>query len=327
MTLGGEVEELAFRAGAWRARTIHGEVEAPVVVDAAGAWADQLAALAGVPPIGLTPRRRTAILVECPDAPGIAASAMTIDIDERFYFKPDAGRLLLSPADETATDPCDAQADEMDIALAVDRVELATTLTVRRVLSKWAGLRSFVADRSPVVGFDPAAPGFFWLAGQGGYGIQTAPAMGRLAAALIRGETAPRDILDFGLTLADVAPGRLARSPPRQARGRAEPLRPLRHGARERRPPRLREGRTRGKRRAISILPVPLHGEGDREGVEGRKAAPALRGVLSPPPSPFSRPAPPAPPASRPARGPRTSTASSPASSKPSRFPASPSPS
>ena len=193
-----------------RVRTPSGDFVSPIVVNAAGAWADALAVLAGVAPIGLTPRRRTAVLVEGADDPAAAASAMTIDIDETFYFKPDAGLLLISPADETPVEACDARPEEIDVALAIDRVERATTLRVRRVRAKWAGLRSFVADRGPVVGFDPVQPGFFWLAGQGGYGIQTAPAMGALAAGLVGGEAVPAELLDFGLNPAELAPARLA---------------------------------------------------------------------------------------------------------------------
>jgi len=195
--------------GQWRVTTASGDFASPIVVNAAGAWADALAVLAGAAPIGLTPRRRTAVLVEGADDPAVAASAMTIDIDETFYFKPDAGLLLISPADETPALACDARPEEMDVALAIDRVERATTLKVRRVRAKWAGLRSFVADRAPVVGFDPALAGFFWLAGQGGYGIQTAPAMGALAAALVAGQAVPAELIDSGLDVGRVAPGRL----------------------------------------------------------------------------------------------------------------------
>jgi D-arginine dehydrogenase len=209
LMLESEVLALERRGAVWRARTTQGEFEAPIVVDAAGAWADQLASLAGLSGVDLTPRRRTVALIEVPDPADIAGSAMTIDIDETFYFKPDAGLLLISPADETPVEAGDAQPEEMDLALAVARVEAATHLEVRRIRAKWAGLRSFVADRSPVVGFDPAAAGFFWLAGQGGYGIQTAPALGRLAAALVLGKAATADVMDFGLDLADLDPGRV----------------------------------------------------------------------------------------------------------------------
>lgn len=209
LRLESEVTAIERVKGRWRVTTASGELDSPILVNAAGAWADRLAAMAGVLPIGLTPRRRTAVLVEGADDPAAAASAMTIDIEESFYFKPDAGLLLLSPADETPSEPCDAQPEEIDVAVAIDRVERATTLKVRKVRAKWAGLRSFVTDRSPVIGFDPHQPGFFWLAGQGGYGIQTAPAMGRLAAALLVGEPAPAELIDFGLDVSQVAPQRL----------------------------------------------------------------------------------------------------------------------
>ena len=155
----------------------------------------------------------TVVLVEGPESPAFAKSAMTIDIDDQFYFKPDAGLLLLSPADEEPMQACDVQPDELDVAIAIDRVQRATSLRVRHVRSKWAGLRSFVADRSPVVGFDPQCSGLFWLAGQGGYGIQTAPAMGRLAASLVKRQGVPDDLLDRGLQQAELSPERLDRRP------------------------------------------------------------------------------------------------------------------
>jgi D-arginine dehydrogenase len=134
---------------------------------------------------------------------------MVFDVEEQFYLKPDAGMLLLSPCDETFTDPCDAQADELDIAIAVDRVERATTLQVKRIAHKWAGLRSFVKDRSPVVGYDPYRPGFFWLAALGGYGIQTAPALSRLAASLVLGTQVESDSLPDDVEVAALSPTRL----------------------------------------------------------------------------------------------------------------------
>lgn len=205
-----EVTGLSRTAGGWRVETPGLTVEAPVVINAAGAWADRIAALAGAAPIGLQPMRRTALIVDAPEGADPQGWAMVIDIDEEFYFRPDAGALLLSPGDETPSEPCDAQPEELDIAIAVDRVQNATTLQVRRVRRSWAGLRSFVADRTPVVGFAADAPGFFWLAGQGGYGIQTAPAMGRLAGSLVRGEGVPQALADHGVTAADLAPERLA---------------------------------------------------------------------------------------------------------------------
>jgi D-arginine dehydrogenase len=135
---------------------------------------------------------------------------MLLDVDEQFYLKPDAGRLLLSPADETPAEPGDAQPDEMDVAVAVDRLEQATTLTVTRVVRKWAGLRSFVADRTPVVGYDSRRTGFFWLAALGGYGIQTAPELSRLAAALVLKRPIDEHVLSFGLDPMKLSPARLA---------------------------------------------------------------------------------------------------------------------
>lgn len=132
-----------------------------------------------------------------------------IDVDELFYFKPDAGRILASPADETPSEPCDAAPEELDVAICVDRVQLAADIPVRRVARSWAGLRSFVADRSPVIGYDRDAPGFFWLAGQGGYGVQTAAAAARTAAALARGEGVPADVAAQGVAAEALAPARL----------------------------------------------------------------------------------------------------------------------
>jgi D-arginine dehydrogenase len=201
---------LARRGGLWEAAARNVIVEAPVVVNATGAWADEVAARAGVAAVGLQPMRRSAMIIPAPAGLAVRDWPLVIDVDETFYFKPDAGQLLLSPANEDPSPPCDAVPDEMDIALAVDRFERATTLPVARVLRRWAGLRSFVADRTPVVGFDPRADGFFWLAGQGGYGIQTAPAMARCAAALISGERLPGEIEAEGVTAEALAPGRPA---------------------------------------------------------------------------------------------------------------------
>ncbi|HEX7760373.1 MAG TPA: FAD-binding oxidoreductase [Caulobacteraceae bacterium] len=208
--LEAEATGLERADGGWAVRFADGsEMLAAVVIDAAGAWADVVAGLAGVAPIGLTPKRRTALILEAPDGVTPGPWPAVIDADEQFYFKPEAGRILASPADETPSEPCDAQPEEWDIAVCVDRVQQAADLPVRRVLRSWAGLRSFVADRSPVIGFDDAAPGFFWLAGQGGYGVQTAPAAGQVAAALALGLDVPRDVARFGVTAAMLAPGRL----------------------------------------------------------------------------------------------------------------------
>jgi D-arginine dehydrogenase len=192
------VTALRREAGLWTAATRAAAFAAPIVVDAAGAWADQLAALAGLAPLGLAPKRRTVALAPGPDM-DFAAWPLVIEAAESFYFKPDAGRLLISPADETDSAPTDAQPEDLDIAIAVDRIERATTLTIRRITHRWAGLRTFAPDRTPVCGFDRRAEGFFWLAGQGGYGIQTAASLARRAARLIGGAPAA-DAIDRALS-------------------------------------------------------------------------------------------------------------------------------
>lgn len=191
----------------WRIETAAGPARAAILVDAAGAWADPVAEACGVRPLGIRAYRRTvAQLRLSPPAP--PSLPLVIDARERFYFKPEAGgRLWLSPHDETPSSPCDAAAEEIDVARALHRMEQAVDWRVERVEHRWAGLRSFAADRLPVYGFDPEAPGFFWCAGQGGFGIQTAPAAAALAAALILGE-AP-DGLAAGIDPAPYAPGRL----------------------------------------------------------------------------------------------------------------------
>ncbi|MGQ9365836.1 NAD(P)/FAD-dependent oxidoreductase [Azospirillum sp. A39] len=211
------VTALERRGELWEAATPAGRFAAPVLIDAAGAWADRVAELAGVRPIGLVPKRRTVVVFDPVFAAGepvggLPSWPMVIDVDEQFYAKPDAGRLLASPADETPMEPCDVQPEEWDVAVAVDRVERAARFQVRRVLHRWAGLRSFVADKVPVAGYDPAAPGFFWLAAQGGYGIQTAPALARTAAALALGRGVPDDVAALGVAAADLGPERLHRN-------------------------------------------------------------------------------------------------------------------
>lgn len=203
------VDQISFEAGQWCVSTPAGRFCAPVLVNAAGAWCDDMATLAGVKPVGLVPKRRTALTCDAPAGCDISRWPLVMDAQESFYFKPDAGMLLVSPANEDPVGPQDVQPEELDVAIAVDRVETATSLQIRQVRRKWAGLRSFVADRSPVVGFAPDAPGFFWLAGQGGYGIQTAPAMGELVAALVQGLPVPAAMAQFGVRASDLAPGRL----------------------------------------------------------------------------------------------------------------------
>ena len=203
------VRRLSREDGRWRIETTNDILTAGTVVNAAGAWADDLAGMAGLAPLGLVPKRRTVITFDGPAAGGFDDWPLTIGAEEDFYFKPDAGRILASRADETPMPPCDVQPDEMDVAVTVERIQRASVLRVKAIHAKWAGLRSFFADKVPVVGPDPAAPAFIWLAGQGGYGIQTAPAMGRLAAALATTGEVPRDMAALGVTAADVAPRRL----------------------------------------------------------------------------------------------------------------------
>jgi D-arginine dehydrogenase len=201
---GFDVEALTRTQGAWELG--HGErvLRAPIVVNAAGAWADVVGARAGAQPLGLQPRRRSAFTFAADAALDTRAWPLVIGIDEDFYFKPDAGVLLGSPANADPVPPHDVVAEEIDVATGIARIEAATTLTIRRPLRTWAGLRSFVPDGELVGGFDDAAPGFFWCCGQGGYGIQTSAAMGALCAARVLGQTLPDWIADEGVRLHDL---------------------------------------------------------------------------------------------------------------------------
>ena len=203
-----EVTALRQYRHGWEVECKAGSCHAEVIINAGGAWADEIAALAGAKRAGLMPKRRTAIIFDPEQAIDPAWPAV-IDVDETFYFKPESGLLLGSPADETPTPPSDVQPEELDVAIAVDRIERATGWDIARIKRRWAGLRSFVADKTPVVGFDPDIRGVFWLAGQGGYGIQTAPALARVASALAGGRSLPDDISSTGLRAADLAPGRV----------------------------------------------------------------------------------------------------------------------
>lgn len=204
---------LSRSGGLWRAVTRNGEEhEAPVVVNAAGPWGDEVAALAGVAPVGLRPLRRTLFTIAAPEGIDVGALPLTADIGETFYFKPEGRQLLCSPADETPSAPCDAKVDELDVARALDRIREATVLDARHVRASWAGLRTFTTDRAPVAGYDPDAEGFFWLVGQGGYGIQTAPALATITAAVVRGRALPDGIADRGLEPAHLHRDRLLRA-------------------------------------------------------------------------------------------------------------------
>lgn len=204
------VASLERSGDSWRITLSDGiVVEAGAIINAAGAWADQVAEQAGAAPVGLEPRRRTAIIVDPPDRAAVKAWPTVIDVDETFYFKPESGRLLASPADETPSPPVDAAPEEIDIAICIDRIQTATILSVSHVHRAWAGLRTFARDRTPVFGYDPDIVGFFWFAGQGGFGMQTAPAAARLGAALALGHETPSDLSDAGLTEAAFSPSRL----------------------------------------------------------------------------------------------------------------------
>jgi D-arginine dehydrogenase len=208
LVLNAGAQALAFADGHWSVSTPMHSFNAPVLVNAAGAWADEVAALAGVAPLGLEPRRRSAFTFAPPAGVDVRAWPCVAGIDEDFYFKPEAGVLLGSPANADPVPAHDVVAEEVDIALGIHRIEQATTLTIRRPLRIWAGLRSFVPDGALVGGFDAAAPGFFWCCGQGGYGIQTSPAMGEACAARILVRPLPAHIADEGLAFADLVPRR-----------------------------------------------------------------------------------------------------------------------
>jgi D-arginine dehydrogenase len=205
-----EVMGLSSEGGDWTVETRAGSFRAAVVINAAGAWADVIAKMAGARTVGLVPKRRTAFTFDVPEGTHVEGVPAVIDVDETWYIKPESGRLLGSPADETPSEPCDAQPEELDLAIAIDRIEQAMSFGIGRLHSKWAGLRSFVADKTMVAGFARKTPGFFWLAGQGGYGIQTCPGMARIAADLARGRAFPSDVADRGVDASDLSPDRLS---------------------------------------------------------------------------------------------------------------------
>jgi D-arginine dehydrogenase len=207
---GQRIAAIEHMAESWSVRTEGGSAwSAPVLVNAAGAWADRIAELAGVQPLGLTPLRRTIIVVDPPAGMEVADWPFVHSVLGDFYMLPETGRLLVSPVDEIASDPCDAWPEEVDIATAAAKLEEYTFLQVRRIAHSWAGLRSFVSDRVPTAGFAPDAPGFFWLAGQGGYGLQTAPAMAQVVEALVAGQRWPEGLARLGVSAKHLLPDRL----------------------------------------------------------------------------------------------------------------------
>ncbi|MDX9997815.1 MAG: FAD-binding oxidoreductase [Phenylobacterium sp.] len=194
--------------GAWRIVAHELDLRARVVVNATGAWADATARQAGVRTLSLRALSRTVVLVEPPALPSFEAWPTVIDAEERYYFRPFSGRLLVTSANETPSRPCDASPDEMQAALALHRFDEACDHKVERIVRKWAGLRTFAPDRAPVIGWSANAPDFFWHAGLGGFGIQTAPAASRLAASLILGAPLPADLAAHGVDPQRYAPGR-----------------------------------------------------------------------------------------------------------------------
>ncbi|KJK00985.1 FAD-dependent oxidoreductase [Pseudomonas sp. 21] len=207
--LDSEALDISRIDGAWEVRCAQQTYRAPVLVNAAGSWSDKIAELAGAAPLGLTPKRRAAFLFSPPDGVDSHAWPVLVSLDESFYFKPDAGMLLGSPANADPVEPHDVQPEELDIALGIYQIEEHTTLSIRRPSHTWAGLRSFFADGDLVSGYDPATPGLYWVAGQGGYGIQTSAAMGEASAALIRHEALPEHLTRHGLTAEMLSPARL----------------------------------------------------------------------------------------------------------------------
>ncbi|CAN7619154.1 NAD(P)/FAD-dependent oxidoreductase [Polaromonas sp. LjRoot131] len=194
----------------WTVELGDGQVlRARTVVNAAGAWADELAAVFGARPIGLVPHRRSAFTFKGPEGVDASHWPAVVGVDESYYFKPDAGQLLGSPANADATVPHDVVPEELDIAMGIHQIESVSTLTIRRPASTWAGLRSFVPDGEMVIGQDDACPGFFWLAAQGGYGIQSAAGASALADALLRQAALPEELLRQGLDARALSPARL----------------------------------------------------------------------------------------------------------------------
>lgn len=207
---GARVAELGRKNGAWTAVTERSDrFSAPILIDAAGSWADRIASLARVMPIGLQPKRRTIITFDGPKGADVSGWPFVKTVGDELYFAPESGRLFASPMDEVPSEPMDAQPDDYEVALAAHRVEQRTTMEVKRIVHKWAGLRSFSPDNNPVAGFAPDSEGFFWLAGQGGFGLQTSPGMGAIVTSLIAGMPWPM----AEVTAEELSPRRFLRQP------------------------------------------------------------------------------------------------------------------
>lgn len=207
---GARVAELRREDCTWTTVTERGDrFSASILVNAAGSWADSVASLAGVVPIGLQPMRRTIITFDGPEGVDASGWPFVKTVGDELYFAPESGRLFASPMDQVPSEPMDAQPDDYEVALAAERVEQRTTMEVRRIFHKWAGLRTFSPDSNPVVGFAPDSEGFFWLAGQGGFGLQTSPAMAAIVESLIAGTPWPV----AGVTPEELGPRRFLRQP------------------------------------------------------------------------------------------------------------------
>ena len=210
LVTGARVSAVARDGSGWRVETSAGDFAAAILVNAAGAWADVIAKMAGVRAVGLQPRRRTVISFAAPEGEDVSRWPFTKTVGEGFYLLPEGrGQLLASSMDQTPSAPCDAAAEELDIAVAADRTMQATTLAIQRINHSWAGLRSFAPDELPVIGPAAGAAGFMWVAGQGGAGFQTAPALSRIAAAAALSLPFPADCADAGLSFATFSPARL----------------------------------------------------------------------------------------------------------------------
>jgi D-arginine dehydrogenase len=192
----------------WRAETTGATWHAEVLVDAAGAWGDEVAAACGVAPVGLRPLRRTACTFVAPPGTDTREWAFLRDASDRWYLKPEPGQFMASPADETPAPPGDARPEEVDVARALDHIRENTTLPARSITSAWAGLRTFAPDRALVLGPDPADPAFVWCVGQGGFGIQTSPGVARTVAGLVRSGAVPADMAAAGVDPATFSPAR-----------------------------------------------------------------------------------------------------------------------
>ncbi|MCW9033426.1 MAG: FAD-binding oxidoreductase [Alphaproteobacteria bacterium] len=205
-----EVSSLERRGNIWSVETRAGEFQGGVVINGAGAWVDVVAEMAELSPLGFVPKRRTAFTFKGPESLDLSEAPMVVNVNEDYYFKPDAGVIIGSPADETPVPPCDVQPEELDIAIAVDLLQKATVFEISQILTKWAGLRTFAPDKVPVVGSAPAEDSFIWVAGQGGYGIMTSWGMARATALLALGMEFPGEFSDAGVTVNALSPMRFS---------------------------------------------------------------------------------------------------------------------